>query len=221
MLVQEKELPASVMRDDYHDLISDHRKVVDSAMPLVFGYEVDSGIDHNNTNLQNMCAYIADAILLRSDQSFICCGCWGYLYLNTCKNAMPLINIGISNHSCCINPDTPNWLCCLLQSTSSLNQVRDAIYNFDDELEKAKNFKTINSQINSKAKSSLHFPEKPTANASVKKFVDFDGWYNGTVVSVVDKTVNVKLDNNTEEQWSETAYTGHREATSIEIGEVG
>ena len=66
-----------------------------------------------------------------------------------------------------------------------------------------------------------NFLRKPTANASVKNFVDFDGWYNGTVVSVINETVNVKLENDTEEQWSETAYTGHREADSIEIGEVG
>ena len=170
------------MHNDYHDLIADHREVVDSAMPLVFGYEFDGGVDHNNTNFQNMCAYIAGAILLRSDRCFICRGCPGHLYLNTCKRAMPLINIGLSNHSCCINPDTPNWLHRLLQSTASLNQVRDAIYEFDCELEKAKTFKSINSRINSEAESNLHFPEKPMVNASVKKFVDFDGWCNGTVV---------------------------------------
>ena len=67
MLAWDKELPALVMHNDYHDLIADHCEVVDSAMPLVFGYEVDGGVDHNNINFQNMCAYIAGAILLRSD----------------------------------------------------------------------------------------------------------------------------------------------------------
>ena len=58
---------------------------------------------------------------------------------------MSLINIILSNHSCCIDTETLNWLQCLLQSTSSLNQVQASIYEFDVELEKDKTFKTTNS----------------------------------------------------------------------------
>ena len=74
---------ALVKVNDYHELIKDNCKLVDSAILLVFGYKIDGGVDHNKTNFQNTCFYIAGAILLRSNQYFICRGCPGNLYLNT------------------------------------------------------------------------------------------------------------------------------------------
>lgn len=74
MLVQEKEFPALVKGYDYHNLILDHCKLVDTAMLLVFGKKEDRYFDHNNTKFQHMCAYIVSAFLLRTNRCFIYSG---------------------------------------------------------------------------------------------------------------------------------------------------
>eukprot|EP00957_Ditylum_brightwellii_P124850 9516791-Ditylum_brightwellii.AAC.1 len=59
MLFKDGELPNAVLNVDFDELTEKQQKVVCSAMPLKFIYEVDEGGDHNNMHLQNMLAYIA------------------------------------------------------------------------------------------------------------------------------------------------------------------
>ena len=234
MLVGDGKLPSEVVNTEYHQLSESQRTLVDGAMPVLCGNEVDGGQDHNNTHLQNMLAYIGGAFLLRCDRFFIFRGCPGNSYLNTTERAMRLLNLSLANHSAFIDPKTPDWLRLILHQCSSLNQVRLAIAEHDEELKKAIRFKsnTMGVEIDNedddvednKPRSSPDqpfFPEVPVVNAGIKKFVSADGWYNGSVMSVIGRTVNVELENRSEEQWSLDTYTANRNDALIEVGDVG
>ena len=211
MLVDDKLLPETNRHVQYKDLCAAQRKIVDDAMPYVIGNEIDGGGDHSNTNFQNMCAYIGGFFLLRCDRYFISRGCPGHSYLLVAERAMPLLNLALSNHSCSIDPNAPDWVRRILQECSSLNQVRKAVALYDEELGKAIEFKVNNpmfmdSDDESEGDSiesehddeeSVLFPEVPVTGGKVKKFVDLSGWYDGRVLSYIEptKTVNVKLSN--------------------------
>ena len=234
MLVRDDELPSEVVNTEYHHLSESQRTLVDGAMPVLCGQEVDGGQDHKNTHFQNMLAYIGGALLLRCDRFFIFRGCPGNSYLNTTERAMPLLNLSLANHSAFIDPETPDWLRLILHQCSSLNQVRLAIAEHDEELKKAIKFRSNAMGVefededvdaeDDESRSSPDqpfFPEVPVINASIKKFVSADGWYDGSVMSVIGSTVNVKLENGSEEQWSLDTYTAYRNDALIEVGDVG
>ena len=67
------------------------------------------------------------------------------------------------------------------------------------------------------------FPADPRAGAKVKKFVTSDGWYNGLIKSYFPETdtINVDLENGTEEQWTLDQYKAHSFEASIEVGDKG
>ena len=103
-------------------------------MPLVVGNEVDGGYDHNNTNFQNMLAYIGGCFIIGCDFYFIYRGCPGHSYLNTPERAMPILNIALANHTVCIDPNSTMWLRNILHRLSSMHDVQKEITNFDEEL---------------------------------------------------------------------------------------
>ena len=124
---------------------------------------------------------------------------------------MSLLNLPIANHSCSIDPNTPPWLRRILSKCSSLKQVRAAVAEFDSELEKVIKFKQENPMMNGDSDGSdlgdaeedeeetVMFPNVPVAGAHVKKFVEFNGWYDGKVLSYFEtaKIINVELSNGT------------------------
>ena len=50
-----------------------------------------------------------------------------------------------------------------------------------------------------------------------------DGWYNGLIKSYFPETdtINVELENGTEEQWTLEQYKSHSFDAAIEVGEKG
>ena len=137
MLVEEKLLPETCRHIKYKDLCAPQQELVDDFMPFVFGYEVDGGCDHNNTNFQNMLAYMGGFFLTRCDRNFIYRGCPGHSYLNTPERVMPLFNLVLANHSCSIDPNTPFWLRKILHGCTSMNQVGMSIAEHHAKLVKA------------------------------------------------------------------------------------
>eukprot|EP00957_Ditylum_brightwellii_P085149 6474855-Ditylum_brightwellii.AAC.1 len=78
MLVKVGELSNTVLNVDFDELTEEQQKVVHSAMPLKFIYEVDGGGVHNNMHLQNMLAYIAGHFEMGIDKTVILDGCPGH-----------------------------------------------------------------------------------------------------------------------------------------------
>ena len=106
----------------------------------------------------------------------------------------------------------------------------------DTELKKAIEFKTNNPMFDGDSNNDSSgdeeairtdsevpfFPEVPVKGAKVKKFVEFDGWYEGKVLSYIQPadTVNVQLSNGTEEQLTLEQYKSHSQAARIPIGDI-
>ena len=190
MLVDENLLLETCRHIKYKDLCAPQQELVDDFMPFVFGYEVDGGCDHNNTNFQNMLAYIGGFFLTRCDRNFIYRGCPGHSYLNTPERAMPLFNLVLANHSCSIDPNTPPWLRKILHGCTSMNQVRISIAEHDAELVKAIEFKNNNQMFNGDSDENdssdeeeenesetevAYYPEIPVQGAKKRKFVKWNG----------------------------------------------
>ena len=140
----------------------------------------------------------------------------------------------------CIDPNCPAWLRQVLHGLSSMNQVRLAIAEHDMELLRAIDFRRENPLEEDEESESdsipplnygqsqeiieiPFFPTEPQAGAKVRKFVRSDGWYNGLIDSYIrgTATINVRLENGTEEQWSLTQYKAHSIDAAIKVGDKG
>ena len=190
MLVEDKILPEIRCHIKYKELCAPQQALVDNFMLFVFGYEVDGGTDPNNTNFQNMLAYVGGFFLIRCNCNFICRGCPGHSYFNTLERARPLFYLVFANHSCSIDPDTPFWLHKILQGCASMNQVRMSIADHDDKLVKAIEFKNNNLMFNGDSDNNdssdeeegkesetevAYYPEIPVQGAKRRKFVKWNG----------------------------------------------
>eukprot|EP00957_Ditylum_brightwellii_P006979 529057-Ditylum_brightwellii.AAC.1 len=57
---------------------------------------------------------------------------------------MSIANIALANIAVSINPDAPNWMMKVFSGQNSMQQVRDAAYQYDIDLERAIKFKAEN-----------------------------------------------------------------------------
>ena len=142
LLVEEKQLPEASLNIAYESLPQQQQQSVDDAMPFVIGFEVDGGGDRNVMHLQNFLAIIAFVSVAKCDKLVVYRSAAGhlYLYLNTIERAISIINIGLANHTTCLDPDSPQFLLDILSNCGSMKQLRNVLVDYDSVLVEALKF---------------------------------------------------------------------------------
>ena len=122
--MEEEKLPEALLNLVYESLPQPQRKSVHDAMPFVIGFEADGGGDRNFMHLQNFLAIVVFFPVAKCDKLVVYRSAAG---LNTIEQTISIINIGLANHSTCLDPDSPPFLLDILSNCGSMKRVRDVL----------------------------------------------------------------------------------------------
>ena len=107
-------------------------------LPYHVHFEIDGGTDHRATLFSNHIAYLGLLFIGNMDILVRTCGCLGILYLNTCKRAMLMLNIGLSSLALSLDVGKYEWLMTeFILVAMSINNFRASISEYDLELPKS------------------------------------------------------------------------------------
>lgn len=218
-----------------------------SSMPYYVLIECDGGPDHNITFLSNQIAAFALFLVGNMDKLDILRCCPGLSFLCTTERAMSILNLGLSNLSLMISPDSPEFLLKdVLARASSMKAVRSAVAQYDQELPLALDAleRKLKAMVETEAdnESTEHRsgtsqeagqPEGEDDDAEqiqvgheVNKLFKGNGWFKGRVDCINQGAAHGKIyriifEDGDEEDWSPTDLEGYAEEARIEIGDLG
>ena len=139
-----------------------------------------------------------------------------------------------------IDPNAPKFLLKLLSNLGGMKQVREAVSLYDIDyaraIEEKERYGESGQPLAGAAQDEEDedrvdevedededefFPELPVINPKVKTFFRGFGWFEGTVVDMCDRGVNVVFTDNEKETWTKEEYDANALDAKILVGSVG
>jgi len=106
-------------------------------MPYVVLLETDGGPDRNIKFLRNVLSLFTVFLVSETDKLTSALGCPGHSYLNVAERCMSILNPDLANLALSQDPDAPVYLFDLLHGSNSMNAFREAVAQYDAELDEA------------------------------------------------------------------------------------